>query len=96
MVKVESFLGYIAGSLVTISLLPQFITILYNKDSKNVSIFTYIILLLARILWTTYGIKKSDLQIGITNGISGVLTILIIISAIYYRKTDKDEKNEDV
>lgn len=89
MVEVDSFLGYIAGSLVTISLVPQLITILYNKDSKNVSIFTYIILLVARILWTTYGLRKPDFQIGITNCISGVLTILIIISAIYY----KNKKN---
>lgn len=92
MVAVESFLGYIAGSLVTLSLLPQLITILYNKDSKNVSIFTYVILLIARCLWVTYGVRKPDLQIGITNGISAVLTVFIIISAIYYRKTNKDEK----
>lgn len=96
MVTVESFLGYIAGSLVTVSLLPQLITILYNKDSKNISIFTYVILLIARCLWTTYGVRKPDLQIGITNGISGVLTVLIIISAIYYRKTNKDEKTVNV
>ena len=93
MVEVESFIGYIAGSLVTISLLPQLITILYNKDSKNVSVFTYIILVIARCLWCIYGIRKLDFQIGITNGISGTLNILIIISAIYYRKTDKDKKN---
>jgi MtN3 and saliva related transmembrane protein len=90
MVEVDSFLGYIAGSLVTISLVPQLITILYNKDSKNVSIFTYIILLVARILWTTYGLRKLDFQIGITNCISGVLTIFIIISAIYYRNKKND------
>jgi MtN3 and saliva related transmembrane protein len=96
MVEVESFLGYIAGSLVTISLVPQLITILYNKDSKNVSIFTYIILLVARILWTTYGLRKPDLQIGITNCISGFLTVLIIISAIYYRKKETDNKDVKV
>jgi MtN3 and saliva related transmembrane protein len=90
MVEVDSFLGYIAGSLVTISLVPQLITILYNKDSKNVSIFTYIILLVARILWTTYGLRKPDFQIGITNCISGVLTIFIIISAIYYKNKKND------
>ena len=94
MVEIDSFLGYIAGSLVTISLVPQLITILYNKDSKNVSIFTYIILLVARILWSTYGIRKPDFQIGITNCISGFFTVLIIISAVYYRK--KDNGNKDV
>lgn len=92
----ESFIGYVAGSLIILSLLPQLFIILYNKDSKNVSIFTYIILLVARILWTTYGLRKPDLQIGITNCISGFFTVLIIISAIYYRKKETDNKDVKV
>lgn len=82
----ESFIGYVAGSLIILSLLPQLFIILYNKDSKNVSILTYLFLLIARCLWVVYGIKTTDLQIGITNGISGIITIIIIIVAIIYKK----------
>jgi MtN3 and saliva related transmembrane protein len=90
MVRVEDFLGYIAGSLITLSLLPQLIVILYNKDSRNVSILTYVMLLLARCLWVIYGLRKPDFQIGITNGISGIITILIIITAFIYRKKENN------
>lgn len=95
MVKVEDFLGYIAGSLITLSLLPQLIVILYNKDSRNVSILTYVMLLLARCLWVIYGLRKPDLQIGITNGVSGIITILIIITAFIYRKKENNINNQN-
>jgi MtN3 and saliva related transmembrane protein len=96
MVELESFIGYVAGSLITLSLLPQLFIILYNKDSKNVSILTYLFLLIARCLWVIYGIKKIDLQIGITNGISGVITIIIIIVAFIYKKKKDIEINNEV
>ena len=50
-------------------------------------------LLLARCLWVIYGIKKPDLQIGITNGISGIITIFIIITAFIYRNPKKKEND---
>ena len=78
-------IGFIGGALIIISLLPQLITIIINKSSKNVSILTYLLFLIAEVLWCLYGVLKNDLQVFLTNLISGIITIIIIIASIYFQ-----------
>ena len=80
-------IGFLGGGLIVISLLPQLYTIIYNKSSKDISISMYLLLLIAQCLWFLYGLLKHDLQVLLTNAIAGVLTILIIVAAIYFRYT---------
>lgn len=84
MLEVVDIIGIIGGILVIICLLPQLITIIKNKSAKDVSLIMYIILLSGQILWMVYGILKNDLQVMITNIISGIITLIIIICAIYF------------
>ena len=77
-------IGSIAGTLIVLSLFPQLITIIRNKSSKDVSILMYTVLFIAQCLWTSYGILKKDLEIIITNILSGILTLFIIGFAIYF------------
>jgi MtN3 and saliva related transmembrane protein len=79
-------IGFLGAGLVIISALPQLFTIISRKSSKDVSIYTYIILLSAQILWSVYGFLKSDLQIISCNVASGFITILIIVFGLYYKK----------
>jgi MtN3 and saliva related transmembrane protein len=81
----QEIIGFIAGTLIIISLLPQLIKIIQSKSTNDVSISTYIILLIATILWSIYGILKNDLQILLTNVISSFIVILIIICVYYFR-----------
>jgi MtN3 and saliva related transmembrane protein len=80
-------IGIIAGLLIVCSFIPQLIIIIKNKSAKDISITMYIVLLVAQILWMVYGILKSDFQVIITNAITSLLTILIIIFALWYSKT---------
>jgi MtN3 and saliva related transmembrane protein len=84
MFEVVDIIGVIGGILVIICLLPQLITIIKNKSAKDVSLIMYIILFIGQILWTVYGILKNDLQVMITNIISGIITMIIILCAIYF------------
>ena len=78
--------GIIAGTLIVLSLLPQIVTIIRNKSSKDVSILTYTVLFVAQCLWISYGVLKHDLEITITNILSGFLTLIIILCSLYYIK----------
>ena len=78
-------IGFTGCALIIISLLPQLITIIINKSSKNVSILMYLILLIAQVLWAIYGRLKNDLQVFLTNLIAGIITIIIIIVSIYFK-----------
>lgn len=81
-------IGMIAGILLIISLIPQLIKIISSKSSKDVSIFMFIILLVSEILWLIYGLLKSDLQLIVTNGITSIITLLIIIYSWVYNKNN--------
>lgn len=82
----NKIIGFTGGALIVLSLIPQLVKILVNKSSKNVSIVTYCILLVAQGLWTLYGILNHDLQVTVTNVTAGTLTIMIILTAYYFSK----------
>ena len=79
-------IGIFAGFLIVCSFVPQLIIIIKNKSAKDISITMYIVLLVAQILWMIYGILKYDFQVIVTNAVTSVLTILIIIFALWYSR----------
>jgi len=85
-------IGFTAGGLIVISLIPQLVTIIQNKSSKNISIPTYLVLLIAQIIWISYSILKDDMIILATNLSTAIITSLIIGFLIYFRYNEKDNK----
>lgn len=79
-------IGICGGILVIVCLIPQLYRIIKNKSANDVSLIMYVLLFCAQILWTSYGVLKNDLQVTITNSISGFITTLIIFSSIYYKR----------
>lgn len=84
----ETIIGSIGGILVVVCMIPQLYNILKNKSCKDVSINMYIILFIGECLWCIYGVLKHDIQIIVTNALSCVISILIIIMGIIYRLKD--------
>lgn len=81
-------IGGIAGILIVSSLLPQLILIIKNKSVKDVSLKTYCILFIAEMNWILYGFLINDLQIILTNIVSGCITLLILLYGFYYNWLD--------
>lgn len=77
-------IGYVAGFLTTICLIPQLIKIIITKSTNDISLSTFIVLLLGQILWTSYGILVFDLRIIIANIISLLITFSIIFFTLIY------------
>jgi len=86
--NVEKFfvelLGVIAGTLTTISFLPQLVKIVKNKSSKDVSLLMFLIFTLGIFLWLVYGILTLTLAIIIANSVTIVLALSILILKIKY------------
>ncbi|WP_343624575.1 SemiSWEET transporter [Flavobacterium lindanitolerans] len=74
-----TIIGTLAAIFTTIANIPQAYKIIKDKTSKGVSAGTYLVLLIGTSLWTAYGILKSDLPLIITNSISSLLSIVILI-----------------
>lgn len=83
-------IGFTGGGLIVISLIPQLITIIQNKSSKNISIPMYFLLLIAQILLILYSILKNDMIILATNLSAAIITFLIICVSLYYNNFKKN------
>ena len=80
-----SILGYFAGTLTTISFVPQVIKIWKPKSTKDISLITFIAFCLGVFLWMVYGIILRSLPVIIANSIGLVLGLIILILKIKYK-----------
>lgn len=79
-------IGYLAGGLTTICMLPQLIKIIYtDSNGADLSVPTFVCLILGQILWIAYGILITDIRIIIANVISCVLASCTVIVVILKR-----------
>ena len=77
-------IGLIAGTLTTASLLPQVIKTLRIKETKDISLSMYIILVTGMLLWVVYGILIGALPVIAANIISFILATIVLILKIKY------------
>jgi MtN3 and saliva related transmembrane protein len=73
-----SFIGFIAAFCTTISFLPQVIKAWKTRQTKDISLPTYMIMIIGIILWFAYGIYLKNTIIILANGTAFVLTASIL------------------
>lgn len=57
------FIGYAAAIIAALIFLPQVIHTVKSRDTKGLSLITYILLTVSNSLWMTYGILTTDYAI---------------------------------
>lgn len=77
-------LGWFAGALVTLSLLPQIIRVFRLRSAREISLLFNTMLLSGILLWLGYGIALSLLPVIIWNAIGAVLTALLLYAKLKY------------
>jgi MtN3 and saliva related transmembrane protein len=88
MKEYATYIGIFAGVCTCISLLPQLIKIIREKKAENISYLMLIILLIGVGSWIWYGFLKNDLPIIITNSVSFLINLLVIVFTIRYKNND--------
>jgi len=83
-------IGYVAATLTTIALLPQVIKIIKTKDTKNLSLYMYIVFVIGISLWLVYGILITNYALIFANAVTIVLGAIILSFKIY--NVSKGEK----
>ncbi|NEO97766.1 MAG: hypothetical protein F6K58_03470 [Symploca sp. SIO2E9] len=83
--NIITILGLLAGSLTTISFMPQVIKTWTSKSAKDISLGMFITFCLGVLLWIVYGIIVKDLPVIATN-----LATLILSSIILWLKLKYD------
>jgi MtN3 and saliva related transmembrane protein len=74
-------LGLAAGTITSITFLPQVIQIWKTKSAKDLSMFMLLLLIIGVSMWLIYGILVMDAAIIYTN--SMVLTMSLIL--VYFK-----------
>jgi MtN3 and saliva related transmembrane protein len=78
------YVGYVAGFLTVVSFLPQVLRAWRTKQTKDLSLRTFLILIAASLLWLTYGVLSSDWPVIATNGGMLVLNSAILSAKLRY------------
>ena len=79
-----TLIGLAAGTLTTISFLPQVIKTWKSKSTKDISIGMYAALSVGLLLWIFYGLSIDSMPVIITNTVSLILTVLVLLLKIKY------------
>ena len=79
-----TIVGVIAASLTTLATLPQIIRSWKTKNTKDVSLMTYIILAIGTFLWIIYGWLLGEAPIFIANIVAFFFALSVLILKIRY------------
>ena len=77
--------GYVAALLTTFSSIPQIIRVCRLKESRDISLWTTSALSAGILLWFIHGIVIGDLPVILANGVSLVLSALMMFLVVKYR-----------
>ncbi|PZU87301.1 MAG: hypothetical protein DI529_07325 [Chryseobacterium sp.] len=83
----ENILGMIAGVLTSISMMPQLIKVIKEKDVTNISLVMLAILISGLGLWVWYGVIKDEWPIILTNAFAFILNIILLVFYFRYDKS---------
>jgi MtN3 and saliva related transmembrane protein len=78
------YLGYLAGVLTVVSLWPQTRRVWRTRQVNDLSTKTFILLVVAAVLWVTYGVLSTDWPVIATNAGMLILNGAILIAKIKY------------
>ena len=84
-----SVLATIFGIVNGFANLPQIYKIFKTKSAKDLSIITYLILIIGSIVWVLYGIEIMNIPVLTMNGLALLEFILILIGCFLYGRKAK-------
>jgi MtN3 and saliva related transmembrane protein len=87
-----TFLGLAAAFCTTVAFLPQVVKTWKTRSTADISLGTFVVLLLGIVLWLAYGVLLGDAPLIVSNGITLVLAGSILDS--YVRDHRQDESNK--
>ena len=82
----ENILGIAAGILTSISMVPQLIKVLKEKNVEDISWIMLLVLISGLSLWIWYGIMKNELPIILSNAFAVLMNISLLVCYIIYKK----------
>lgn len=77
-------LGHVAGALTTGAFVPQVIHVLKTRQTRDISLATFVLFVLGVALWLGYGLLIGAWPVVIANGVTLVLALVILAAKLRY------------
>lgn len=87
-ISTEIIISTIAATLTTVSFLPQAVKVLISKQTEALSFWMYLLFTIGVFFWLIYGLLILSYPLIISNIITFILSIIILIIKIinFYKK----------
>ena len=86
-----TFLGIFAGLLTSCSFIPQAYKVIKTKRTQDISLPMYSLCTIGVFIWIIYGLMINDLAVLLTNIVTFVPTLIILI--ITFNNQIRNKKN---
>lgn len=73
------FLGFIAGFCTTLSLVPQVIKVIRTRQTRDIALGMYILMVIGVFFWLLYGLSMKAISVIIANSITFVLSLIVLV-----------------
>jgi len=83
--ELVTLVGLLAGTLTTVSFVPQVIKTWTSKSTKDISLGMFLTFCLGVLLWIIYGISVQDLPVIATNLATLILAATILAMKLIYK-----------
>ncbi len=80
-------LGMVAGTLSSITFLPQVIKTWQTKSTKDISLWMFLLVTSSVVLWLVYGIIKESIPIIYTNSMVLVMSLIMLYFKLFRFKS---------
>ncbi|MGO1242904.1 MAG: SemiSWEET transporter [Sphingobacterium sp.] len=82
----EMIIGIVAGILTSVSMVPQLIKVLKERDVENLSPLMITVLLAGVSTWVIYGILRQEWPIILSNAFSVLVNATLLSSYFFFRE----------
>ena len=80
-----TILGLVAATCTTVAFIPQALQTIKTKNTKDLSLPTYVLLMIGIVLWLTYGCLVQDLPIIVANAVTFFFIGTILVLKIKHK-----------
>lgn len=81
-----NILGIVAGFLTSISMIPQLIKVIKEKNVEDLSWVMILVLIIGLSLWVWYGIIQQEWPIILSNAFAVLVNVTLLTLYIRFRK----------
>jgi MtN3 and saliva related transmembrane protein len=79
------FLGMLAGTITSITFLPQVIKVWRSRSAKDLSLLMLLLLMTGVSLWLAYGLAIGDAAIIYTNSMVLLMSLVLLFFKLKYK-----------